>query len=126
MRTPTLLFALLFPGLAAAQYMGNLPDPVLMFASFAKELAVCEAAQPTFQGETAKYLHAVDGIAPGHLKSSEIDVFAAELVRKARDKDLSKVTETQCREDVLPISSKALSALPCYRDRDWKECPAIK
>jgi hypothetical protein len=105
--------------------MGNMPHPVLLIASFAKEIAVCEATQSAFRGETSKYLHEIDKVAPGYLKSSEIDPWSEALVREAANKDLSRATEAVCRERIFPIAKKALDALPCYRDRDFKECPPI-
>jgi hypothetical protein len=124
---PIILFSamLVIAQCSQAQMMGDLPHPVIMFASFSKQVAICEAAQPVFRGETEKYLREVDRIAPGYLDSSQLGKVALELVRTASKNDLSDVTEAACQEKVFAVAEKALAALPCYATRSWKECPVI-
>lgn len=114
-----------FPCICFAQYMGAMPHPVVMIAAFAREIAVCEAAHPVFRGETAQYLHEVDRIAPGYLNTVELDSYIAEMLQKGRQKVTAKVTESACNEQIFPVAKRALDALPCFRDKDWKECPKI-
>src|SRR3712207_511183 len=103
-----LVLASAFSPFAAPQMMGNLPHPVVMVASFAKEIAVCEAAQGAFAGETVKYLREIDRMVPGHLDSSSLETVAQDLVKTATSRDLTFATEVACREKVFPIAEKAL------------------
>ncbi len=120
-----LIAATLAPQTAQSQIMGNMPHPVVMIAGFAKEIAVCEAAQKAFTGETLKYLLDVDRIAPGYLQSSQLQDTAQALVKDASTRDLSRATEDACRERIFPVAKRAIDALPCYATRDWKECPSL-
>jgi hypothetical protein len=111
--------------------MGNVAHPVLLIAKISEVVALCEASHAVFRGKTLDYLLDVDRVAPGYLKSSQLQNAAQEMVKAASLKYLADITVNMCNEKITPLTQRAIKALPCYSKLDgaasnWNKCPPIR